>query len=741
MTHQSIDFTDDFKDEFGSIKQLPADEVEKDQLVLRIKRNKLLDKLEEMDKFDEMTTSGAVDQAGKSRRAAANISNGKANSDERSSNKYNLLTPSEPPKKKKKIEDYKTTSRKFDKIRGIPLIRKAKSFVPGNAVSDKSDELIQISSEDNTQEGDVLMPINIDDDPQPTVNVEENPQIKNSTPILTKDLIISDIVLDGVPSQTIPEPKPIQVEVPSNLPILGSTKSPRSDPLPTIDSELITTISTNDSPNTSPINDFSAIKRQVLAQLTGRFSNCLSSPTLFEKYTEVHKMFEHTIRDNESHSTLIIGPRASGKSTIVERALQDMEEKYEGQFITVRLNAFLHSDDNVALREIAKQLDFKGMDENEEEDVSEDEPKDQLSKNNFQDGKFQQRSINDTFSNILSILDSKIADEASKMSIIFVIDEFEKFTSSSKQTLLYNLFDLCQNSSTPICVVGVSTKITTRELLEKRVRSRFSQRIITINKPTTIEEFWTNARLALVVQNETINNISQTDNSKSIQSIDESSIILWNNYIDLLFSEKSNLKKLVFQNFYTTKNYKEFNNSCIYPISKITSQDPFPQDIHFTKYLSNQASNNIQSIIQSLSSLELLLAIAAARWIEKFDLQVINFNLAYIEYKDMMKNSNMTTTTSSSSSLDNKLLTNFRVNQKIWSSKVLKNSWEILYKVGLLLDASGLSTNNEGHIITNVNLNKNLIIEDNKMVQLDVSLEELSWVIGEGSGIKGLTKL
>ena len=740
MTHQSIDFTDDFKDEFGSIKQLPADEVEKDQLVLRIKRNKLLNKLEEMDKFDEKTTSDVIDKGGKSRLAAVNISSGIVNSNDRSANKYNLLTPAEPPKKKKKIEDYKTTSRKFDKIRGIPLIRKAKSVVSENGVSDKSDELIHISSEDATQEGDVLTPINIDDDPQPTVDVEENQQINNSTPILAKDLITSDVVSDAVPSQTIPEPKPIQVEVPLDSPILVPTKSPRSNPLP-IDSEVIETISTDDSPKTSPINDLSAIKRQVLAQLTGRFTNCLSSPTLFEKYSEVHKMFEHTIRDNESHSTLIIGPRASGKTTIVERALKDMEQKYEGQFITVRLNAFLHSDDNVALREIAKQLDFKGMDENEQELVGEDESKDQLTKANFQDGKFQQRSINDTFSNILSILDSKIADEASKMSIIFVIDEFEKFTSSSKQTLLYNLFDLCQNSSTPICVVGVSTKITTRELLEKRVRSRFSQRIITINKPTTIEEFWTNARLALVVQNETNNNLAQTEISKSIKSIDESSIILWNNYVDLLFSEKSNLKKLVFQNFYTTKNYKEFNNSCIYPISKITSQDPFPQDIHFSKYLTNQASNNIQSIIQSLSSLELLLAIAAARWIEKFDLQVINFNLAYIEYKDMMKNSNMTTTTSSSSSLDNKLLTNFRVNQKIWSSKVLKNSWEILYKVGLLLDASGLSTNNEGHIITNVNLNKNLIIEDNKMVQLDVSLEELSWVIGEGSGIKGLTKL
>ncbi|CUM64645.1 uncharacterized protein PRCAT00002254001 [Priceomyces carsonii] len=496
------------------------------------------------------------------------------------------------------------------------------------------------------------------------------------------------------------------------------------------------------------LEDIKTIKNQVLSQLGDRngFHNILLSD-LVEKYNDIYSTLEHTVRDNEGHSLLLIGPRACGKSSIFNRALIELEQKYSGQYITVKLNATIHSDDNVAFREIARQLDSKVQ----STDGSQNETN------------FEQRSLNDTLSNILSTLEESSSNnhnktnagngqhknsidtngtsgEQNKVSIVFVIDEFDKFTSTNKQSLLYNLFDLSQSSSIPVCVIGISTRITARELLEKRVRSRFSQRIITINKPGTFEEFWDNAKLGLILNQNSMSKLNSAAYGK-----------LWNEYIEAIFSTPSkgvpsSLKRLAFKNFYTTRNFKDFNRCCIYPVSKISGDMPFPRDIDFKEYSLNQSTNHIQEVVNTLSSLELLLVIAAARWIEKFDLPVINFNLAYKEYEEMMKASNAVTSTiatssSNMSAIDSSVSSNIKVSQKIWPSRVLKNSWEMLYKLGILLDSAGVTTNSEGHIISNVTLNKSCIIEENKMVQLDISLRELSQFLGNLNVLNRLTRL
>lgn len=475
------------------------------------------------------------------------------------------------------------------------------------------------------------------------------------------------------------------------------------------------------SPNISH-SDLMSVKKTIISQLTGKlvnFPNLLQS-TLLEKYQEVYKMFEHTIKDHEGHSALLIGPRALGKTAIIQRALDELDKIYSDEFIVIRLNAYHQTDENTALREIARQLDknLKRVRGN--------------TKGQGQFGNFEQRSLSDTFANILSILDKNEKDEEEShpevstrtVSIIFVIEEFEKFTLSSKQTLLYNLFDLSQNSSTPCCIVGVSTKITTRELLEKRVRLRFSQRIITINKPKTQDEYWGNAKLGLHLSNEDIQGLEFPDFGH-----------LWNDFIDFTYNIPGlGLRRLVTTNYYSTKNYKDFNNCVLYAISVIKSTaKPFPNHQDFTRYLSSQSINNIQSITKSLSELELLLTIAAARWLEKSSLQVINFNIALREYEEMMKQYNISATAVSSSHTgDGQILTNFKINQRIWPANILKNCWENLYKLELLLEPSiekATSGYNAG------------VVEDTHMVQLDVTLEELNGLVDDMHFAKKLTKL
>jgi origin recognition complex subunit 4 len=62
--------------------------------------------------------------------------------------------------------------------------------------------------------------------------------------------------------------------------------------------------------------------------------------------------------------------------------------------------------------------------------------------------------------------------------LIFIIEEFDLFCAHHNQTLLYNLFDVAQSAQTPICVLGITHRLDVIELLEKRVKSRFSHRQI-----------------------------------------------------------------------------------------------------------------------------------------------------------------------------------------------------------------------------------------------------------------------
>ena len=54
----------------------------------------------------------------------------------------------------------------------------------------------------------------------------------------------------------------------------------------------------------------------------------------------------------------MVGPRSSGKTTIVKSALKELNGNYKGEFISIYLNSSVQTDDSSALREIARQLDI-----------------------------------------------------------------------------------------------------------------------------------------------------------------------------------------------------------------------------------------------------------------------------------------------------------------------------------------------------------------------------------------------
>ena len=74
-------------------------------------------------------------------------------------------------------------------------------------------------------------------------------------------------------------------------------------------------------------------------------------------------------------------------------------------------------------------------------------------------------------------------------SIVILLDEFDLFVTHPRQTLLYNLFDIAQARKAPIAVIGLTTKVDVTEMLEKRVKSRFSHRYVYVPLPRTYDIF------------------------------------------------------------------------------------------------------------------------------------------------------------------------------------------------------------------------------------------------------------
>ncbi len=113
----------------------------------------------------------------------------------------------------------------------------------------------------------------------------------------------------------------------------------------------------------------------------------------------------------------------------------------------------------------------------------------------------------DTLASLLALLShpseqSALNHDHTTKSVIFILDEFDLFTTHSRQTLLYNLFDIAQARKAPIVVLGLTTRIDVVESLEKRVKSRFSHRYVHLGLPRSIPAFWDICKQGLLVNEE-----------------------------------------------------------------------------------------------------------------------------------------------------------------------------------------------------------------------------------------------
>lgn len=90
---------------------------------------------------------------------------------------------------------------------------------------------------------------------------------------------------------------------------------------------------------------------------------------------------------------------------------------------------------------------------------------------------------------------------------VLVLDAFDLFALHARQSLLYCLLDTVQScravtGSKGIAVVGVTTRVETINILEKRVKSRFSGRILRMAGHPRFEGWVQAAREALCARAE-----------------------------------------------------------------------------------------------------------------------------------------------------------------------------------------------------------------------------------------------
>ncbi|KAI4490951.1 hypothetical protein M0802_010625 [Mischocyttarus mexicanus] len=326
-------------------------------------------------------------------------------------------------------------------------------------------------------------------------------------------------------------------------------------------------------------------------------------------------LLKRTIEMGESNSALLIGPRGSGKTTLINSVLVELStlKFFKDNALIVNLHGLVHTDDRIALKDATRQMQLENV-------VSD--------------------KVFGTFAENLSFLLEclKSGDKKHTKPVIFILDEFDLFCEHHNQTLLYNLFDVAQSAQAPICVLGITCRLDVIELLEKRVKSRFSHRQIFIFPgDTSSAEQPTSAfddRLELFIHllslpdDENVNRIEQQYDDCTIDPHFGS---MWNEYIKSLISNVTmvNLLKRMYQIDISERSFRNFLAVAVSTLSEKHQKLEVNDFVEASKIFSQ---DDKILMLEGLSVLEMCLIIAMKHETEIYDGEPLTFESVYNRY-------------------------------------------------------------------------------------------------------------
>ncbi|KAL9966080.1 hypothetical protein ACROYT_G024094 [Oculina patagonica] len=314
---------------------------------------------------------------------------------------------------------------------------------------------------------------------------------------------------------------------------------------------------------------------------------------LEEQKRELLDLIKRCVQYGENNSVLLIGPRGSGKSLLVKTILEDLSKTkgVKQNMLEVNLNGLVQTDDRAALLEITRQLQLE---------------------NTVGDKVFGSFAENLAF-----LLDSLKSGGQESQSILFILDEFDLFTNHKNQLLLYNLFDVSQSAQTPICVIGLTCRLDVVELLEKRVKSRFSHRQIHLFNSETFEDYLQVVRSILTLPS----------NFKDRQFAQA-----WSSHITDLLEDKEALAVLKSQ-FSITKDVRSLHRLLAFPVCSLSQDHLFIEPKDLVDAQTKLGVDCKAAMLCGISVLELCLIIAMKHLITIYDGEPFNFEMVYKEYQ------------------------------------------------------------------------------------------------------------
>lgn len=464
---------------------------------------------------------------------------------------------------------------------------------------------------------------------------------------------------------------------------------------------------------------FEQIQSRVLEKLTKR-RNLGVLPHHLDGYQRIHQLLSQTVQAGEGNSMLVIGSRGCGKSAVVETAISELYQESKDDFLVVRLNGFIHTDDKIALREIWRQLG-RELDDS-------------------QDDNGTKSSYADTLTSLLALLSHQ--DESQEncsssvaRSVIFILDEFDLFTAHPRQTLLYNLFDVAQSyRNAPIAVLGLTTKVNIVENLEKRVKSRFGQRYVHLSLPRNLQTFRDICVVTLTYHDSSIDQLAfrATSNQTIVRNscaVPRSLQSAWNKYIAHLLSHPA-LTRALNRSYYTTKRPLDFMTSHLLPLILSLAPSNLRQPPFLDSYSNHLLSpDSALHQLPSLTTLQVSLLIATCHLDLLLDTELVSFESAYAEYLSLASRTRVQQQVAASANAAAGVSGLGISGGRVWGREIALVQWESLAHLGLIVPASGAGGSTGGGAKT--------VDASSGLWRVDVGLDELgAWL--EGPGRKGV---
>lgn len=210
--------------------------------------------------------------------------------------------------------------------------------------------------------------------------------------------------------------------------------------------------------------------------------------------------------------------------------------------------------------------------------------------------------------------------------IMFVLDEFDLFTKHKSQLLLYTLLNTIQTSKNPMCLIGSTCRLDVLDLLEKRIKSRFSHRQIYLLNEYTFDDYCNLAKEIILTEINAINLDSEKTLKKSFQQ-----------YLDLVLNENL-IKQNLHRQYEYDKSIPTLKRLLLMPAIRLNNKDvikkkqidTFKED--FIKSYNMLNADTKSLLLNGISILELTLIIVIQQINEQYVDEPFNFDLVYNEY-------------------------------------------------------------------------------------------------------------